>query len=164
MAAGSTYTPIATTTASGSTGTITFSSIPSTYTDLLLVSNVQTSTSANLYYQYNGSSSSVYSDTTVYGDGSSTGSYRRSNQTLHYISYFPSSGQRLVVTSHFQNYSNTNVFKSILTRASNASFELNAVAGLWRDTSAINSITVALNNSANFTSSSFFTLYGIAAA
>ena len=38
MAAGSTYTPIATTTL-GSAGTITFSSIPSTYTDLVIVLN-----------------------------------------------------------------------------------------------------------------------------
>lgn len=164
MPAGSTYSTIATTNGTGSSGTVTFSSIPSTYTDLILVSNLEPSASANLIYQYNGNSSSIYSDTTVYGDGSSTGSYRRSNQTVHYISYFPSSGQRLTVISNFQNYSNTNVFKSIITRASNASFELNAIAGLWRDTSAINSISIFLNNSANFTSSSTFTLYGISAA
>jgi hypothetical protein len=164
MAAGSTYTPIATAQGTGSSGTIQFNSIPSTYTDLVLVSNLETSTSANLYYQYNGSSSSIYSDTTIYGDGSSTGTYGRTNQTVHYISYFSSSGQRLAVISNFQNYSNTTTFKSILTRASNASFELNEVIGLWRSTSAISSITLNLNNSANFTSSSFFTLYGITAA
>jgi hypothetical protein len=40
MAAGATYTPIATYTVSGSsTLTYTFSSIPSTYTDLVLVVN-----------------------------------------------------------------------------------------------------------------------------
>ena len=164
MPAGSTYTPIATATGTGSSGTVTFSSIPSTYTDLVLVSDLENSATANLYYQYNGSSSALYSDTTTYGDGSSTGSYRRSGQTLHYISYLSSSGQRLAVISNFQNYSNTSVFKSILTRANNASFELNKVVGLWRDTSAISSITIALNNSANFTSSSTFTLYGITAA
>lgn len=164
MPAGSTYSTIATAQGTGSSGTVTFSSIPSTYTDLVLVSNLEPSASANLIYQYNGNSSSIYSDTTMYGDGTSKGSYRRSSQTLHYISYFPSSGQRLTVISHFQSYSNTNIFKSILTRASNASFELNEVVGLWSSTSAINSISIFLNNSANFTSSSTFTLYGIAAA
>ena len=53
MAAGNTYTPIATTTLSSSQNDITFSSIPSTYTDLVIVfngksTNAGTSSAANL--------------------------------------------------------------------------------------------------------------------
>ena len=164
MAAGATYEPIATTTGTGSSGVITFSSIPSTYTDLVLVSNFETSTSANAYYQINGSSSSLYSDTTLYGDGSSVGSGRRSNQTLSYTTYISSSGQRVVMTTNFMNYANTTTNKTFLTRFGNTSFELGAEVGLFRSTSAITSLTLNLNNSANFTSTSFFTLYGIASA
>jgi len=164
MAAGSTYTPIATATGTGSSGVITFSSIPSTYTDLVLVSNFETSTSANLYYQVNGSSSAIYSDTTLYGDGSSVGSNRRSSKTVSYITYLSGSGQRAVVTTNFMKYANTTTNKTFLTRFNNSSFELGVEVGLWSSTSAISSITLNLNNSANFTSTSFFTLYGITAA
>jgi len=164
MAAGSTYTPIATTTGTGSSGVITFSSIPSTYTDLVLVSNFETSTSANAYYRINGDTGTNYSDTELYGDGSSVGSSRRSNQALSYTTYLSGSGQRAVMTTNFMNYANTSTYKTFLTRYSNASFELGAEVALWRSTSAITSITLNLNNSANFTSTSFFTLYGIQAA
>lgn len=164
MAAGSTYTPIATTTGTGSSGVITFSSIPSTYTDLVLVSNFETSTSANAYYQINNDTGSNYSDTTIYADGSSVGSNRRSSQTLSYTTYLSGSGQRVVMTTNFMNYANTTTYKTFLTRFNNSSFELGEEVGLWRSTSAISSITLNLNNSANFTSTSFFTLFGIAAA
>ena len=164
MPAGSTYTPIATANGTGSSGTISFTSIPSTYTDLVLVSNFESSTAANVFYRVNGDTGSNYSDTTVYGDGSSTGSYRRSNQTLSYTTYISASGQRVVMTTNFMNYANTTTNKTFITRFNNASFELGAVVGLWRSTSAITSVTINLNNSANFTSNSTFTLYGIASA
>ena len=63
MAAGSTYTPIATTTGTGSSGTITFTSIPSTYTDLRIILN-GTETNATLYefdMRYNNDSGNNYS-------------------------------------------------------------------------------------------------------
>ena len=164
MPAGSTYSTIATANGTGSSGVITFSSIPGTYTDLVLVSNFETSAAANAFYQINGSSSSLYSDTTVYGDGSTVGSGRRSNQTLSYTTYISASGQRVVMTTNFMNYANTTTNKTYLTRFGNSSFELGAEVGLFRSTSAITSVTINLNNSANFTSTSTFTLYGISAA
>lgn len=68
-----TYEPIATTTASGSSSSITFSSISSAYTDLVLVANASvTSGSDTAILRFNGDTGSNYSRTFLSGNGSST--------------------------------------------------------------------------------------------
>jgi len=49
-----TYEPIATTTLGSNQTTITFSSIPSTYTDLVIVSNMGTTTASYPFIRFNG--------------------------------------------------------------------------------------------------------------
>jgi len=81
----STYTPIATTTASGSSGTITFSGISGSYTDLILIyaaKDGNSSTEGNANIQFNSDTGSNYSYTNLYGNGSSAGSSRASSTTL----------------------------------------------------------------------------------
>jgi hypothetical protein len=83
MAAGSTYTPIATNTLSSATGTVTFSSISGSYTDLILISNIKSGNTnqASLLFRVNASATgSLYSGTMIYGTGSAAGSNRQSNQ------------------------------------------------------------------------------------
>jgi hypothetical protein len=46
----------------------------------------------------------------------------------------------------------------------NDNANVNAVVGLWRSTSAINTIKIYDASSYNFSSNSTFTLYGIASA
>ena len=166
MPAGSTYTPIATTTLSSSATSYTFSSIAGTYTDLYLVAFVKTDDSSKAFtFQVNGDTGSNYSWTNLIGNGSAASSGRGSTTTNINLSagaqtgYDSNGGLYLM---NFQNYSNTTTYKTMLVRNAYAAGFTSATVGLWRSTSAITSIT--LNSSANMLSGCTFTLYGIASA
>ena len=59
-----TYEPIATNTLGSAASSVTFSSIPSTYTDLIVVMNYANSTGlADVFFRFNGDTGSNYSDT-----------------------------------------------------------------------------------------------------
>jgi hypothetical protein len=159
MAAGPTYTPIATT--SISSGSYTFSSIPSTYTDLVLIVN-GTSTGTNINYgiRFNGDSASNYSSTRFYGDGTSAGSDRLVNYNNSITSNFASTQSSAIY--NIMGYSNTTTYKTMIVRAGSASAYVWANTGMWRSTAAINSIEFLTTAGATFTGT--LTLYGIAAA
>ena len=83
MAAGSTYTPIATNTLGSAQASVTFSSISGSYTDLVLIINAGTSDASeqDCLIRVNGDTGSNYSATYMYGTGSSAASGRNANQT-----------------------------------------------------------------------------------
>ena len=167
MAAGSTYTPIATTTLGSATASYTFSSIPSTYTDLVLIVNAAITTGSSYYsVQFNSDTGSNYSATRLRGNGSSATSGRDTSVTQ----IWTSSGATITTTSlennlimNIMNYANTSTYKTVIGRDNAASVETNAYVGLWRSTSAINTIKVSIASS-TFIAGSTFTLYGLAAA
>jgi hypothetical protein len=167
MAAGSTYTPIATTTLGSAAASYTFSSIPSTYTDLILVfsgTNNQAVNTADYTLRFNSDSGTNYSRTAAMGNGSTTNSVRGSNQTSLFLTYWgaPSTTQTTIITN-ILNYANTTTYKTVTTRNANSASGTDITAGLWRSTSAINTILIT-NTVGTFSSGSTFTLYGIAAA
>jgi hypothetical protein len=170
----STYEKIATTTLGSGQTSVTFSSIPSTYTDLVLVSGSLVAAAANNFMcEMNGDTGTTYSTTYMYGNGSSALSGRQSTQygiILGGIAGGVSSSEPSTVISQFQNYANTTTNKTVLSRGNLASASTDATIGLWRSTAAINSIKVyvGFGNSAtpggNLNTGSVFTLYGIKAA
>jgi hypothetical protein len=171
MAAGSTYTPIATTTLGSAQATVTLSSIPSTYTDLVVVcANLVTNANGLTVGMYYNSNNSNYSNTYVLGNGSTASSGRNTYTTKIGIGYAVGlgTGNPSDIICQIQNYANTSVYKTALMRfniSQTSTGEVGANVGLWRDTSAINAITFDLNDGAKtFTAGSTFTLYGIAAA
>ena len=161
MAAGATYTPIATQTL-GSSGTVTFSSIPSTYTDLVLIVNGTFASSDDGFYIQLGNGSidtgTNYSTTYIYGTGSSAASGRESNTTGMQLGRAGTSNSTSIIS--IQNYSNTTTYKTGLGRGNNPSSLVITPVGLWRSTSAVNILKV----NATFNAGSTFTLYGIASA
>ena len=157
----STYTPIATYTVPSAATSYTFSSIPATYTDLVLVSNGTASSAADIYLQFNSDTGSNYSRTFVYGDGSTAASARSSNSTTLAINYFATTQSNNIC--QIQNYANTTTYKTALARGNNSGFTI-AYAGLWRSTAAINSITLTASGGFTISTGSTFTLYGIKAA
>ena len=162
----STYEPIATTTISGtSTTTVTFSSITGSYTDLVLVSMSQSSTTGQDFKINLNSTTTGYSTTKLQGDGSVAFSGRRSSQSFWYFDETgqPTSGAFMTSIFNFQNYSNTNVYKTALWRNSAATLGVAAVVGLWQNTAAINQIEIGVTGGTIFAGSTF-TLYGIKAA
>jgi hypothetical protein len=158
----STYEPIATNTLGSSTATVTFSSIPNTYTDLLLIeSPIFSTASQSLMRVGNGSvdTGSNYSVTTLRGDGTSATSTRFSN--IDSIGSAPGTTQSTDahnIIRNIMNYSNTTTNKTVIERCNGQSVW--AIVGLWRSTVAINIITLTSLNG-TYQSGSTFTLYGV---
>jgi hypothetical protein len=160
-----TYVPLATTTAAGGETSITFSSISSSYTDLILSCSVTCSLTQTLYIRFNGDIAGNYSSTYVYGTGTTSASGRMSNDSkilLGSVNNGMSSTNFSVVNASIQNYSSTSTKKTILSRQSLASAEVNMSTGTWHNTSAITSMTI-IPSGGSFGAGSTFSLYGIKA-
>jgi len=161
----STYEPIATNTLGSAAATVTFSSIPSTYTDLVLVISARMSGGGGasaIQAQFNSDTASNYSFTLMTGDGSSADSSRASSQTQMAVGLATdTAGQWSSNIIQVMNYSNTTTNKTVLARAGIAGDRTRAIVNLWRSTSAITSILIINNGSVNFVAGSTFTLYGI---
>ena len=167
----STYVPIQAITLSAATATVTFTGIPQTYTDLVLVANGRSTgtsgTSEAMNLRINSDSSSLYSVTRLSGTGSSAFSNRGSNATATEVSRLsPSTGSYNAFDAtiiQFLNYASTLVNKTILCRGNsmNEDVPVTATVSLYRSTNAVTSVTLFPAVAANFASGSTFTLYGI---
>jgi hypothetical protein len=175
MAAGATYEPIATTTLNSAAASYTFSSIPGTYTDLVLVSNVRCATSiSNAAFDsfgiyFNGTTGTSYSATYLLGSGTTATSGRNTNAAEVYAGeiagFLAASGTFGSSIISINNYSNTTTYKTVVCRAGTANAYTTASGSLFRSTSAISSLTVRIFGGAkNLEAGSTFTLYGIASA
>lgn len=169
MAAGATYTPIATTTLGSNANSVTFSSISSGYTDLVLIcADLAAQSAQSLYVQLNSDTGSNYSGTIVDGNGSAAQASKYSNNSqgltvgASYVGLPASIGAMGIM--HFMNYANTNVYKTTISRYGAASAETQESISLWRSTAAINTIKVYASSGTNILAGATFTLYGIAAA
>lgn len=164
-----TYEPISTTTLGSNTNTTSFNSITGSYTDLILVSNVLcTTVSATIYLRFNSDTGTNYSVTAMDGTGSAAESWRVSNDSgieLLNRSATMNGSNPVMCVSQIMNYSNATTYKTAISRYNgiNTSSETTATVGLWRNTNAINSVTIYATLG-NFQSGSTFTLYGIKAA
>lgn len=161
MAAGPTYTPIATTTLSSATSSVTFSSISGSYTDLILVTT-PLGAGEELIMQFNSDTGSNYSSTILWGNGTTAGSYRTTSQTYAYLNYYTSPGTtQQTQIYNIMNYANTATCKTLIGRASKADGGAEAVVALWRSTAAITSVVLKQKLGGNFSTGSTFTLYGV---
>jgi hypothetical protein len=159
-----TYEAIATTTLGSAASSYTFTSIPSTYTDLVLVTSIQaTSSGQGLYLQFNGDTGSNYSYTYLRGNGSTATSGRATNNTLCLLSTIaepPTTGFATYI-AQLQSYAGS-TYKTSLVRANAAAAGVEAIVNLWRNTSAINEVRIFISGG-NMNTGSTFTLYGIKA-
>jgi len=167
-----TYTPIATNTLTANAANVTFSSISSAYTDLVLVANGRTDWTTNeyeaLYMQLNSDTATNYSVTALMGTGAAAASYRQSSQNQMEVSRFSNSysGNVAFGTSiiNLNNYANTTTYKTAMSRTNNVPYgyyNVGSTVGLWRSTAAVSSIKVYPALGSNFVAGSTFTLYGI---
>lgn len=155
-----TYDLISEQTLSNTAATVTFSSIPGAYKDLVLecVTSNSTGTTA-IQFQVNSDTGSNYSRTILYGDGTNAASTRDLSQTSGAIGL--SSTDQSTTFFHFMSYANTNVNKTVIARGGSAGSQTRAGVSLWRSTSAITSIVLALG-SGSFASGCTFRLWGVA--
>lgn len=170
MPAGATYEPIATTTVTSAT-TVSFSSIPSTYTDLvcIVVAKYNLANAAYAWnFQVNSTGGTSYSETIVYGNNTSILSTRGSGDSAFRPTEICGNGTAAFTFMRldFFSYSNTSTNKTIFRQLSSDRIGNGAVdrsAGLFRSTSAISSIQFSPFGT-NYAVGSTFTLYGIKAA
>jgi hypothetical protein len=153
---------------SGGASSITFSSIPQGYTDLVIKISVRDSGSGpyQLSGRFNGDSGINYSNTLLQANGNSasSGNSANGNAVLFGLSGGSSETSNVFAINeiYIPNYTGSN-YKSFVSDAvteNNGSVSYQYLtAGLWRSTSAITSITALATNS--FVQYSTFALYGI---
>jgi len=157
-----TYEPIATYTVSGSsTTTYTFSSIPGTYTDLVLIASGSLTTDADVSIRVNGDTAVNYSRTRMWASTATASDGGTGDYFSGTVWYTSTSNNNAIF--HFMNYSNTTTYKSVLSRSNSTNTMVNSQISMWKSTAAITSITVGVF-SAIYSAGSTFTLYGIKAA
>ena len=167
-----TYTPIATYTAPSAQANYTFSSIPATYTDLVLIINGGESVNtAGTYIRFNGDTAANYSYTTMNGTGSTTNTGRDVNGTFISIDGgvgFSTTMSASTLIMNIMNYSNTTTNKIFIQKhgnVPNGSYPgANALVGQWRNTAAISTILLYISGATTWSTGTTFTLYGIKAA
>jgi hypothetical protein len=167
MAAGATYEPIASTTVAVAAASITFSSIPSTYTDLRFVLTSTASIGGSQSkITLNGLTTAIYSVTGLYGSGTTaTSGTTNGNNFINLDTLGASSTIPTLITLDLLSYAGS-TYKTIMWQANedrNGSGYVSDYVGLIQTTAAITSLTVA-QNSGTYNVGTTATLYGIKAA
>jgi len=169
-----TYTLIDSEVLTSSAASVTFSSIPATYTDLVLRYSVRADNASavnNLRLQFNSDTSTNYSETFVRGNGATAAS-SRTTSAVELVEGLVIDGD----TSTANTFSSNEIYIPSYTVSQNKPISMQAVqednsttgrfyasAGLWRNTAAITSLYLYVN-SGNIKSGSSFYLYGISNA
>jgi hypothetical protein len=162
-----TYEPIATTTLSSTSATITFNSIAANWTDLRLVLVAGGTSSDALRLRMNNDSATNYSFTELYGTGAAINTTQGTGQTginPFYAFGFLSSTLPSLITFDIFSYTNSK-YKFCLIQNNNdrnGAGTVQTLAGLWASTSAITRLDLVADTA--FTIGTSATLYGIKAA
>jgi len=159
-----TYEPIATTTLGSAAASITFSSISSAYTDLRVVLTGTATAAMTPRIRFNSDTATNYSYTTIHGDGTSALSARGTSTAFISGTYnisWSSTVPAMLTIDVFSYAGSTN--KTCLNTVSaeqNGSGSVERIVGMWRSTSAINTLQVYASTS-TFAAGTTATLYGI---
>jgi hypothetical protein len=168
-----TYVALDLKTVSSAVSSVTFTGISAAYTDLIVVSSVNSARAADLDslgVRFNADTTSNYSYTIMQAN-TSTGvtSGRSGSATSIFIGNVVSnsaSGNFSANVLQIMNYANASTFKTVISRGggmSTAVTDTEAICGLWRKTpEAITSVTILSETGSNFNTGSTFALYGIA--
>ena len=167
----STYELIASQTLGSDTASVTFSSIPGTYDDLVLTGSARTSTTAtadNLKIRFNGASTDTnHTARRLYANGataaSDTGSLIWAGPVTAASSTANTFGSFEIYIPNYSGSTYKSLSGSQAQENNTTTAYLYLVAGLWSDTSAINQIEL-LPFSNNIVTGSSFYLYGITKA
>ena len=168
-----TYTLISSNVLASSAASVTFSSIPATYTDLVLRYSARCDAAVTerlAYIELNATASGI-SETYLSGDGASATSFRATSQPfIGYLRVPGTSGTASTFSSgefYIPSYTvSQNKPMSVFDVAerNNATAYILAEAVLWSNTSAITQIKFGLDGSGSLVSGSSFYLYGISNA
>ena len=159
------FESIATVTASGSSSTLTFTSIPATYKSLQIRGIANDAFRSNLRMTFNSDTGANYSFHMLYGNGSAAGV--AAGSSANYINYVGKAESTASIYGasiiDIVDYASTSKYKTAKTFFGydyNGGGWSGLASGLWMSTSAITSITIT-NPNGNYTAGSTFALYGI---
>jgi hypothetical protein len=172
----STYTLISSNVLSSTASSVTFSAIPSTYTDLLIKMSIRNNgdngnNAAAAYIQFNGDTAANYSFTYLYNSVSTSAVSSSGSGNVDIEGYFISNGSNSTANTfanseyYIPNY-NSSVAKQIsyvgAPENNSTSLDANSIgAGLYRGTSPITSLKIQRVYGTAFVAGSSFYLYGI---
>lgn len=168
-----TYEKISTYTTTSSEATVTFTSIPSTYTDLVIVVNAMTTNFCAPRYWFNNDKTTTngYSRVYLYGSNSSVASNNELTQYAdaffiggYYNYWSKSSNQPAIGIINVFDYAGTG-YKNVLSKqydSSQVGIELHG--GVYYNTAAINRVDLSATGGEYWRINSTFTIYGIKAA
>jgi hypothetical protein len=170
-----TYTLISSNVLTSSAASVTFSSIPATFTDLVLRISTRTTFTGFTFDQINilinGDTASNYSRTQLRGNGAAAASGGLGNQTV--LDLPQATDTDLATSNTFSSFEMyipsyavsqskpSSIFSAQETNATTA--YINAFAALWRNNAAVTSISLTPANGSFVATSSFY-LYGISNA
>jgi hypothetical protein len=161
-----TYTPLATVTLGSAASSVTFSSIPATYRDLILVVNGQLASAGQIYLRLNGDTGNNYSWVSAQGQVSNatvSAAYTE-NKMIAWLANNLDSGTRFVFTTSLMDYSATDKHTTALMRINGTSSSTgltSMAAGRWANTAAVTTVLVTSN--VNISSGATLDLYGVIA-
>jgi hypothetical protein len=152
----------------GGAATIDFTSIPATYTDLVIKISARTAQG----YFWDGSflrfnnTSTTYKTRLVYGDGSAAGSFNSTTDILTYINGASATASAFANTEiYIPNYAGSTqkaVSIDTVIELNGNPVLMNFAAGLWNGTTAINRITLVPQGTIQQYSTAY--LYGVSNA
>lgn len=159
-----TYTPLANVTLASATSTISFSSIPSTYKDLIFVINIAaTATVLNeVFIRFNGDTGSNYSYLEAFGAGSGSGGGGSGSRTYNMIGYH-GGGVSVITIAQVMDYSATDKHKTTLARNDKTDQGTTMIGCRWANTAAVTSALISNIAPANFPVGTTVALYGVIA-
>ncbi len=136
-----TYTPLATVTLASTATSITFSSIPATYRDLVLVLNGKSTGAAETRIRLNGDTTSNYYYVRM---GGSSGGAFSDDSTTNYLSVaVADTTEGFQAMVQLMDYSATDKHKTVIERTQRSGLgEVFAIGGRWASTSAVTTIQV----------------------
>ena len=166
-----TYVALAKSVLTSNALSVTFSSIPATYTDLYLVASARSDralTTDNFLIKINGSTATTFTRTFLINNGTGT-AVSSSGSNAFYVALYTSAASATADTFGSMEFYIPNYVGSAYKTASATSVQENNVttgfasanALLWSDTSAIASMEICPSATQNWVSGSRFDLYGI---
>ncbi len=155
-----TYTPLATVTLGTTASSVTFSSIPATYRDLIVVVTGGASGTGNVRISLNADTTNA-NFSAVYMDQTGSETFVAGDWRARLLNNFGFMTNDLNTNYLVQimDYSATDKHKTYLSRSNNAANGVTALAGRWANTSAVTS--VAIISQGSFIASTTFNLFGI---
>jgi hypothetical protein len=132
---------------SGGASSMAFTSIPSTYTDLeILISGRTTGAGNGINITFN-SNTTGYTNSAIQGNGGSVGSYGTYNRNAGMLGYSgdtaSSFGSTKILIPNYAGSINKSYSADAVSESNATTAYMNLVSGLWSNTSAITSISLA---------------------